>query len=52
MHIRVKAKWNGEPFDKIFEVEDEADCIEHVHFWASVAEATITDIEMEEAPAP
>ena len=51
MHIKVKAKWNGKPFERVFEVEDEGDCIEHLMFWSAMAGATVTEIEMTPVPA-
>ncbi|MET3815393.1 hypothetical protein [Pantoea sp. UYEF8] len=46
MHIKVTAKWNGTPFERVFEVEDEGDCIDHIMLWSSIAGATVSDIEM------
>ncbi|ELI8122909.1 TPA: hypothetical protein ACPZNJ_002835 [Yersinia enterocolitica] len=47
MKFKCTGKWNGEPFERITEAEDEADCYGHWHWWAAMGEATITDFVME-----
>ncbi|EKN3834374.1 hypothetical protein OZ696_004092 [Yersinia enterocolitica] len=47
MKFKCAGKWNGEPFERITEAEDEADCYGHWHWWAAMGEATITDFVME-----
>lgn len=36
MFMKVNSKWNGKPFQRIFEVLDENDYYEHIFMWSSI----------------
>ncbi|MEL7628743.1 hypothetical protein AAGW04_07025 [Pectobacterium aroidearum] len=40
--------WNGNPFNRIIEAEDKNDCYLHWQFWAMVANAELSNLEVEE----
>ncbi|WP_253271937.1 hypothetical protein [Yersinia mollaretii] len=47
MKFKCTGKWNGEPFERVTEAEDEGDCYDHWHLWAMIGNAIITDFVME-----
>ncbi len=45
--FKVACKWNGEPWEKDIEAEDEGDCAEHIYLWAVIgAKANITELDI------
>ncbi|UTJ46624.1 hypothetical protein NLZ15_17530 [Atlantibacter subterranea] len=48
-HFRCTGKWNDEPFDRVIEAEDESDARDHWLFWAGVAGATLSGLEITKA---
>lgn len=48
-HFRCTGQWNDEDFYRVIEAEDEEDARAHWYFWASVAGATIMNLEIKQA---
>lgn len=44
--FRCTGKWNGEPFDRVIEAEDEGDARDHWLFWAGVSGAKLESLEV------
>ncbi len=47
-HFRCTGQWNEEEFDRVIEAEDEDDARAHWYFWASIAGATIMNLEIKQ----
>lgn len=49
--FKVTCKWNGEPWSKDIEAEDEGDCAEHMYlFGVLISRANITELDIKEIP--
>ncbi|EMW0295496.1 TPA: hypothetical protein ACRRC6_000433 [Klebsiella pneumoniae] len=48
MKFIVTGEWNGEPFNRVIEAEDQNDCHEHWMMWAQIAHANVTNMRIEE----
>ncbi|UXA35775.1 hypothetical protein KZA80_07665 [Proteus terrae] len=49
--FKVTCKWNGEPWEKDIETEDEGDCAEHIYlFGVLISKANITELDIKEIP--
>lgn len=48
MQFRVTGEWNGEPFNRVIEAEDQNDCYGHLMMWAQIVHAKVTNMRIEE----
>lgn len=48
MKFIVTGEWNGEPFKRVIDAEDQNDCYDHWMMWAQIAHANVTNIRIHE----